>query len=228
MLPTRLRWPSSAVLVGVLLIVAVTAFALLVHADALQTPGAGVLPFVLGLAVVGYALAGIWLARRPAAGDVLAGWLGVAAGLMWCAEIAGGGPILLSRSAEQVNGAAFSIAALVTTLASGVVGGLRHGPNGALRGGALAGLLSGEVVLLLAVPMTMLFLARLGRRADYQAQFLSSRAPSMPAFLVQDALAGYGAHLFINPVLGAVGAGVGALVGLAARHARPKIGVGKT
>jgi hypothetical protein len=213
-------WPGWAVLAGAGLAVGVAWVAVAAHPDALNTPGAAYVPIVLTCVLAGYGLVAVGLLRRPREGDVAGTWLGIAAGLMWCAEIAGGGPLLLSRSAEVANGATFSIAALVTTIAAGVMLGVRHGPRASLRAGLVAGLVSGEVVMLFAVPMTLLFLSRLGTRADYQGEFVTSHAPNMPAFLVQDALTGYGAHLLINPMLGLIGSGLGAVVGLAARSRR--------
>src|SRR5215470_4089817 len=208
------RW---TVLVGALLAIAITGAALAAHPDAPRTPGAAYLPIVLGVVLTGYALIAATLLRRPRDGDRTGVWLGVAAGLMWSAEITGGGPVYLSRAAEVANGTTFEIAALVTTVAAGVAIGAVRGPQAALRGGVLAGLVSGEVAFGYGITMTLAFLGRLGARADYQQQFANSHAPNMPAFLVQDALAGYGAHLFINPLLGLVGVGIGALVGLAVR-----------
>jgi hypothetical protein len=212
-------WPGWTVLVGAGLAVAITGVALAAHPDALRVPGAAYAPIVLCVVLAGYGLIAATLIRRPRNGDVAGVWLGVAAGLMWCAEITGGGPLYLSRAAEVANGAAFSIAALVTTVAAGVALGVRRGPSAALRAGVVAGLVSGEVVMLYAVTMTLVFTDRLGARADYQQQFANSHAPNMPAFLVQDALAGYDAHLLINPLLGLVGAGLGALAGLTMRGA---------
>jgi hypothetical protein len=208
-------WPGWTVLIGAGLSVGVTAVALAVQPDALRTPGAAYLPIALCALLAGYGLVAVRLLRRPRGGGVAGVWFGVAAGLMWCAEITGGGPLRLSRAAEVANGATFSIAALVTTLAAGVVLAVRHGPQAGWRAGVVAGLVSGEVVMLFAVPMTLVFLDRLGTRADYQSEFATSHAPSMPAFLVQDALAGYGAHLVINPLLGLIGAALGGLASLA-------------
>jgi hypothetical protein len=213
-------WPGWTVLIGAGSTAAVAAVSLAVHPDALRTPGGAYLPIVLGCGLAGYGLIAVSLLRHPRDGDLDGVWLGVAAGLMWCAEITGGGPLLLSRAAEVANGATFSVAALVTTVAAGIVSGALRGPQTGLRAGLVAGLISGEVVMLFAVPMTLVFLDRIGARADYREQVMTSHAPNMPAFLVQDALSGYGAHLLINPLLGLIGAGAGAVASIVIRTGR--------
>jgi hypothetical protein len=215
------RWPSELLLASVLLLGALAGGALAAYPDALRTPGARVLPVFLGIVLVGYATVGVWSLVRPSGGAVWGAGFGAVAGLLWFAEILGGGPILLGRAAEQINGAIFSLAAVAVTVAAGVLGGTRGVKRGAFTSGLFAGLVSGAVVFALAVPMTLLYLDRLGARPDYQHQLARSGAPSMSAFLVQDALSGYGAHLVLNPVLGLVGAGIGALIARAA-HGRPE------
>jgi hypothetical protein len=211
------RWPAVTIIGAILATIAVTWIAIGAHPDALRVPGASFLPLGLAVVACGYVVAAVAFLQRPRAGAVEGVWFGVAAGVLWSAEITGGGPAMFSRPVEVAVGATCSLAAVVATAAAGITGAVRGGWRAGLITGGFAGLISGIVDYLYAVPMTLLSLDLLGGREDYQAQFASSRAPTMPAFLTQDALAGYGAHLIINPVVGLVGAGIGAMVHLGIR-----------
>lgn len=212
------RWPAAVVAGALVVAAGLTWYAIAAHPDALRTPGASYLPLGLGIVFFGYAVVTVVFLRRPRPGMASGMWFGAVAGLLWSTEITGGGLAMLARPAEVAVGATTSLAAVATTLTAGVTGAVRGGRRTGLTVGVWAGLVSALVVYLYALPMTLLNLDLLGTRADYQQQFVTSHAPTMAAFLVQDALTGYGAHLIINPVLGLVGAAIGALVCLGIRQ----------
>lgn len=204
------RWPARLLLSGLVMVVAITAIVLAAEPQALQTRGAVVLPPAVAVLVALYAVAGVAALCHPGPGDTLGAAFGLAAGAMWCVEIFGGGPAMLSRPAEVAVGATFSLAAVGFSVAAGPIAARWHGTwRAAVRAGVFAGLVSGVVVFVFGVAMTLLTLDLLGSRGDYQAQLARSQAPSMPAFLVQDILAATCAHLVINAVLGLAGAAVG-------------------
>jgi len=206
------RWPARLLLSGVALVVAITAIALAAEPQALRTPGAVLLLPAMVVLVALYAVTGVVALRHPGPGDTLGAAFGLAAGAMWCVEIFGGGPARLSRPAEVAVGLTFSLAAVGFSLAAGPIASRRHRTwRAAVRAGTFAGLVSGVVVFIFGVGMTLLTLDLLGSRGDYQAQLAHSQAPSMPAFLVQDILAATCAHLVINAVLGLAGAGLATL-----------------
>jgi hypothetical protein len=203
---------------GLVLVVAAAAASLLLVPDSLRTPGAAPIPFALAALVACYAVVGVVVLRRPAPGDALGALFGIAAGLMWSIEIFAGGPARLPYPIEQAVGGTFVLAATVCTLAAGPVGAIRYQSLGATwRAGLYAGLISGLFVFSFAVPMTLATLDILGSRSDYKAQFARSGAPNMHAFLVQDILAGAGAHLIINALLGVIGAALATVVLLLVR-----------
>jgi len=209
---TPARWPAHLLLSGLAMVVAITALALAAEPQALQTPGAIVLPPAVAVLVALYAVVGVAALRHPGRGDAVGATFGLAAGAMWCVEIFGGGPARLSRPAEVAVGLTFSLAAVGFSVAAGPIAALRHRTwRAAVRAGTFAGLVSGVVVFVFGVGMTLLTLDLLGSRGDYQAQLARSQAPSMPAFLVQDILAATCAHLVINAVLGLGGAGLATL-----------------
>jgi hypothetical protein len=170
---------------------------------ALDGPGVLLAPAV-ALVLIGYVVVVLMTRRAPSAARARGATFGVAAGVLWLVEIAAGGPILLPKALEQALGGSFALAAVVTTLAAGVWAA-RDAGDAALVTGLLAGLISGLVVFIGGIGMTLLLMERLGSRADYQRQLAQSGLPGMRAFLVQDALTGYGAHLLINPALGLLG-----------------------
>ena len=203
----RRRWPALVLLGGV---AACAALAI----AALSEPGAldgsdGVLPLAVALVLLGYVVVAVIAVRDPASGQARGVAFGLAAGLMWLVEIAAGGPIFLSRVAEVAVGATFALAAVATTVVAGVWAA-RHASAGVgLWTATFAGLVSGVVVFIGGVAMTLTFMGRLGSRADYQQQLTHSGLPSMRVFLVQDAVTGYGAHLLINPAIGLLGGVLG-------------------
>jgi hypothetical protein len=71
------------------------------------------------------------------------------------------------------------------------------------------------VVFNFASVMTRTSVDVLASRADNQAQYAGSGAPSMAAFLEQDILAAACAHLVINAALGLAGAGLAMIGSLA-------------
>jgi tetratricopeptide (TPR) repeat protein len=215
------RWPAEVLLVGVVLVVAVAITALAVEPGALRTPDALFIPPAVVVLAGIYATFGVTALRRPDRGDGVGVVVGLVAGAMWCVEIFGGGPAMVSRSTEVAVGATFSLAAVAVSLAAGPIAALRYGTaKAAWRAGAFAGLASGALVFVFGVVMTLSTLDLLGTRSDYQAQLARSGAPDMPAFLVQDILAATCAHLIINAVLGLAGAGLAVLGLLAVRATR--------
>lgn len=202
-------WAARLLLAGLLVILALSAFALAAVPDALRTPDAVFLPPVILVLAAVYALAVLWL--RPDSGP--GALCGVLAALMWCAEIYVGGPALLDRQTEVQLGRTFVLTAVACTLVAGPIAAVRsRSPASALRAGVLSGLLSGELVFAFGLVMTLTTLDALASRADYQAELARSKAPSMGGYLVLDILTAMSAHLVINAALGLIGGVVGALI----------------
>ncbi|MFB9445539.1 hypothetical protein Dvina_19515 [Dactylosporangium vinaceum] len=152
----------------------------------------------------------IRLARHPAPAVAPGTWFGLAAAACWAIEIWAGGPAALDHHTERAIGAAFALSATAITLAAGLIAGLRTRDQRTIwHTGLLAGTISGAGVCAFAVFMTLMTLPALGRRADYQAQFLTSHRPAMHDFLVNDILGAAAAHLIINVLLGVLGAAAG-------------------
>jgi hypothetical protein len=196
--------------VGLVSMLLVTTWAVVARPGSLRTPGAVILLLGLAALFVGYAAFVVVWWRRSDVAARSGACLGLAAGVLWLGEIAGGGPLLLDRRTEVINGAFFSLAAVAVTLSAGLISPRENTPRARLTAGLFAGVVSGQVVFVCATAMTLLTLPTLAGRPDYQQQFAHSGAPDIEAFLVHDALAGYGAHLVINPALGLVGVVIGA------------------
>jgi hypothetical protein len=211
----RSRWPGLLLLAGVGAGAAV-AVAALWEPSALAGDGVQVVSAV-ALVLTGYVVVAPIALHSPSKAQARGVVFGLAAGAMWLVEIAAGGPVLLPRGFEVAIGAAFALAAVATTMVAGVWAAHDSGSGAGLWTGSFAGLVSGLVVFTGGVLMTLSFMERLGARADYQHQLAHSGLPSMRAFLVQDGLTGYGAHLLINPAIGLLG---GVLGWLLARDSR--------
>jgi hypothetical protein len=209
-------------------VVGLIVVALLRYPASLDDPAAPAYLAVLGLLLTLYLGLGGWAAYRPRTGRALGVLVGVAAGVMWSAEIWAGGPGMLSRSAESLVGGTFALLAVAGSVAAGPLAAVRgrgpsstafrrsdklRGPSSAaLRAGVFAGLASGIVTFGCGVVMTLSSLDVLATRADYQREFANSSAPDIATYLVSDVLAATTAHLAINLVLGLAGGGIGALV----------------
>jgi hypothetical protein len=208
------RWPGWLLLIAVGVDAAVTGYSLLRYPGNLDDPAAPVYLIALGAILAGYvALAG-WALRRPVAGRGLGALFGLAAAAAWSIEIWAGGPADFGRTAEKAVGATFALLAVALTVAAGIVAGLRiRRPGAAAQAGLFAGLVSGATLFGVAVVMTLASLGTLAARDDYRQQFATSRShlPDIATFLVGDIIAAVIAHLFINVVLGMLGAGLGAL-----------------
>jgi hypothetical protein len=202
------RWPLALLLVGTVLAGVVLAAAVAAEPDAVGS-GGRVLPPALVLVLFGYAAVAVTGLRAPTPGQEWGAVFGVVAGVLWLVEITAGGPVFLPRGWEVAVGGAFAATAAVTTVAAAVWAATRAGALAGMQTGLVAGLVSGLIVFIGGVTMTLLFVDRLGERADYQRELARSHMSGMHAFLVQDALTGYGAHLLINPVLGLFGAVLG-------------------
>jgi hypothetical protein len=212
--------PARIATGALVLLLVVSAAALLVEPASLRTPWAWLIPPVLVVLIGGYG-ALVVAVRPPSAGDAVGVWCGLLAGGCWCVEIFGGGPAKFSRPVEVAVGAAFSLAATAITVAAGPIAVARERTRAAgVHAGVYAGLVSAVVVFLFAVPMTLSTLGLLSTRSDYQHQYATSGAPSMRAFLVQDILAAMCSHLVINLMLGLIGAGLASLVAVAVRVRR--------
>lgn len=217
-----LRWPAALLAAGLLLVLVSTATALILVSQALEAPGAASLPFAIAGIVACYVIVLATVLRQPAVGDALGGAFGVVAGVLWCAEIFGGGPARLGHPVEMVVGATTSLLAAGCELGAGPVAALRHQRLAAIwRSGLYAGMTSGTIVFTFAVVMTLATLDILGGRPDYRAQFADSGAPSMHAYLVQDILGAACAHLVINVLVALIGAGAAATGLVIVRALRP-------
>jgi hypothetical protein len=171
-----------------------TAAVVLAVASAAQPRAVGgsgaLLPPVIGFVLLAYAAVAVHGLLVPGAGGTSGAALGGIAGVLWLAEVTAGGPVFLPHGWEVAVGAAFAATAVVTTVAAGVRAARIVGGPAGLRAGLYAGLVSGLMVFVGGMAMTLMFLDRLGTRADYQRQLAHSHLPGMGAFLVQDALTG--------------------------------------
>ena len=176
-----------------------------------RLPGADAVLILTVVLLAAYSVCAGWALRRPLAGQRAGLVFGALAGALWSAEIWCGGPARLSHTWEQLTGGTFLLLAVAVTVTAGVLAGSSAaGPAGAWQAGLYTGLVSGVFVYVFAVTMTLSTLPILASRADYQAQFARSGAPSMNVFLVGDILAAVAAHLVINSVLGLLGGCLGA------------------
>jgi hypothetical protein len=220
--PAVPRWPAAALVAGTLAGVAVLAVAIVRYPANLDDPGAPVFLVAAGVLLAAYLVLALRALRSPADGQRAGLVFGLVAGAFWSVEIWAGGPALLDRATESLVGGVCVGLAAVVTVAAGVAVGVRGGRRAGLRAGMFAGLASGIAVCCAAPIMTMATHDRLATRADYRAQFASSGAHDMAAFLVGDIAAASISHLFINLALGLAGAGVAALWSVASTsHASP-------
>jgi len=207
------RLTAVAVLAGTAAAVIVLAVASLRYPAIFRLPGAGPVLAVTVIMALGYATCGAWALRHPSPGHDVALIWGTLGGAMWSAEIWCGGPAKLSHSLGQALGALFVVLALAATVTGGIRAALRFRRAGPTwQAGLFSGLISGLFVYIFAVIMTLTTLPILASRGDYQAQFAHSHAPDMATYLVGDILTAVAAHLFINLVVGLVGAGLGVLI----------------
>jgi hypothetical protein len=214
----RSRLTAVVVLAGILVAAIVVAVALLRYPAVVRLPGAGPVLTVTVIMLLGYAAGGAWALRHPSPGHGVALAWGTLGGAMWSAEIWCGGPAKLSHSLEQALGALFVLLALAATVTGGIRAAVRFRRAGpAWQAGLFTGLISGLLVYIFAVDMTLGTLPILASRGDYQAQFAHSHAPDIATFLVGDILAAVAAHLVINLVVGLAGAGLGVLIVRAAQ-----------
>jgi hypothetical protein len=213
-------YPAWAVLAGTVVIIGIVVLSLVTYPHNLDDRSAPGYLAVLGLLLALYIGLAVWAIVRPRPGRVIGAICGVVAAMMWMVEIWAGGPAMVSRSTEVALGSTFLLLAVAVTLTAGpLAAGLtarrvdrRLVPAIALRAGLFAGLVSGVLVFVAAVALTLSTLDTLARRTDYQQQFVHSGAPDMHTYLVGDILAAVTAHLVINLVLGLIGGGIGALV----------------
>jgi len=207
------RIPAAVVLAGVAAAAVLMIISSVRYPGIFRLAGAGAVLALTAVMLLGYAACAVWALWRPSAGQGTGlGW-GALGAAMWSAEIWAGGPAKLSYSAEQVAGLTFLLLALAATVTAGIVAAARvRTARAAWQAGLFSGLVSGIVVYLFGVIMT------LASRSDYRAQFAHSHAPNIATFLVGDILAAVSAHLIINLVLGMIGGGLGALI---ARSFRP-------
>ena len=213
------RIPGAVVLAGVAAAAVLMIISSVRYPGIFRLPGAAAVLALTAVMLLGYAACAVWALWRPSAGQGTGlGW-GALGAAMWSAEIWAGGPAKLSYSAEQVAGLTFLLLALAATVTAGIVAAARvRTARAAWQAGLFSGLVSGIVVYLFGVIMTLSTLPILASRSDYRAQFAHSHAPNIATFLVGDILAAVSAHLIINLVLGMIGGGLGALI---ARSFRP-------
>jgi hypothetical protein len=201
----------------------VTLVALVAEPQALDVPGSAVLFPAIAALLALYAAIGWGLRRRPWHGDGTGAALGLLAGALWSCEIFVGGPARLSHATEQALGGTFLLAATFVTLSASALAAHRHSiATRRWRAGVFAGLMSALVVFVFSVSMTLVSLGTLAMRSDYRHQFLTSGAPTMRAFLVQDILVAASAHLLINLFLGLAGAGTAIALMSARSSSRPR------
>jgi hypothetical protein len=204
------RRSGWALLAGTAAVVGLSAFTLQRYPATLDDPAAPAYLALLGAVLLLYAALAGWSLRRRSAGPAPGLFVGFAAGAMWASEIWAGGAANLSHPGERAVGTAFSLLAVLVTLSAGVlVAAVQHDSRAACQAGVIAGLASGIVVFCFGTVMT---LATLGARRDYQQQYRLSSAPDLATFLVGDILAAVVAHLVINLLLGAMGGLVGLLI----------------
>lgn len=157
----------------------------------LDDPHAGVWLALLVAVFAGYAAATVLVLRR---GATKLGF-GLAAGVLWLAEIWTQAPARLPQALEHAVPAVCAVLAVVTTVAAGALGGF--------RAGAFAGLVSGAVLTTGLIMIQNLDL--LGARADQQREFAASGLADMPTYLASDAVAVATIHMVVNVLLGLAG-----------------------
>ena len=209
----KARIPAVAVLAGVAMATAVIIVSTVRYPGIFRLPGASIDLTLTVVMLLAYTGCGVWALRHPASGYRTGLIWGAAAGAMWSAEIWSGGPARLGYPAEQALGATFELLAVAATITAGVRTGIQaRRAVTSWQAGLFSGLVSGVIVYVFAVIMTLSTLPILASRSDYQAQFAHSHAPSMTIFLVGDILGAVAAHLVINLILGLIGGGIGALI----------------
>lgn len=162
-------------------------------------------------------------------------FFGFLIGGMWMAEILlgnlGGTSVMgnLHQFHPRVYALApwFALAAVGTTALGGLVAAYRTGSIGAaLQVGVWSGLISGAIVCVTGMSITILFHDAMMQDPSNLHEFaLSAHRPPTRAefsnFLYWDALAGCVNHLWIGPLLGLTAGGIGALCGKLVRNSTP-------
>jgi hypothetical protein len=221
--PRQLRALRLGVLTGVLLCLAVVAYALLRYPAILSPLGPAVAYLLIfAFIVAGYgamALRGTRPATPAGAAALRYGTrVGLLTGCAWLLEVAAGN-LFGAVGAHRSWVLALYYGATVTAFGLPVVAGAlaaRHSGDvvSGTVAGLWAGLVSGLMTFLGLMLVTFLFLAVLRRDPDSLREFQRSHAADLSAFLVGDSLAGAINHLWlVGPLLGAAAGTLGGAIG---------------
>lgn len=219
----QLRALRLSLLTGVLLCLAVVAYAMLRYPAILTPPGPAIAYLlVFALTAAGYGAMALRGTRPATPASAAALRYGVRVGLLsgcaWLLEVAAGN---LFGSAEAQRSWVLTLYHGATVTAFGLpvlAGALAARHSGEVVSGTVAGLwtgmVSGLITFLGLMAVTYLFLAVLRRDPDSLLEFQRSHAADLSTFLVGDSLAGAINHLWlVGPLLGTAAGTLGGAIG---------------